>query len=90
MIAGPEQKADARNWHEDRGVPEGPGREAVVEERRHGMNAHGPGDGEDDERPDDRHLVLLADGEAVEHVERDDRVDRQVPVQDHHVPGKKR
>ena len=71
-------------------VPEGPRCNPVVDERRHRVNAHRPRDGKENER---QH-VLHVDGPVViripQEVSGDEKVQKQISVQDDDVPAEQR
>ena len=87
-MAGPEQKADRQEpGREDRRVPERPRFQPVIEEGRHRMDAHGPGDGDQDEGDHEFLVRFFSIVELHEHVDGNEYVEDQVPVKDEHVPG---
>ena len=49
---------------QDRRVPEGPRRQSVIEEGGHRVDAHGPGDGDQDEGNDELPVRFLSDNRA--------------------------
>ncbi len=83
--SGAERRGDEPRC-QDGAVPVRATRHAVVQERRHGMDAHGHRDGEDDQRYHD--LLVVGDPviRAVHQVARHDQVDGEIDVQHDGVP----
>ena len=71
---------------QDRGVPVGTRRQAVVQERGHGVDADRHRDRQQHERDDEALVVVPAVEGAVQDVGDDDEVHEEVEVQHDHVP----